>query len=394
MRLLITTHGGAGHFHPLAPIADAALAAGHQVRFAVEPPFDAHIRSCGYDAVPMGMAFDFQALPSELRADPGLDQLESMRWTMANVFFGALVDAALPDASRLIEEWAPDVVFGEITEVAGLLAAERAGVPHATFNFGGLDMSLMRVVAGDAWDRLRAGYGLAPDETFTALTGSVVVAAMPERWAGYSGPEVLRVCLPLFDRGGAGVHDWSQHRPQAGHHSPDERPLVYASLGTVNGDEAALETLIAGLALHGGPAVVTTGRLTPPTSPSDDVEVVRYVPNSEILGQAAAVVTHGGFNTLLGALQAGLPQVLMPITADQPMNSARAAELGLAVVIEPDQRTPEAIAAALDRVLCEPSFRAEARRLGAELRALPPPSAAVTALEQLRAHAERDRTRN
>ena len=64
----------------------------------------------------------------------------------------------------------------------------------------------------------------------------------------------------------------------------------------------------------------------------------------------AAVVTHGGFNTLLGAVQAGLPQVLMPITADQPMNSARAAELGLAVVIEPDQRTPEAIAAALDRL--------------------------------------------
>ena len=83
-----------------------------------------------------------------------------MQWTMANVFFGALAHAAMPDATRVIHEWAPDVVFGEITEVAGLLAAEKAGIPHGTFNFGGLDMSLMRIIAGDAWDSIRSEYDL------------------------------------------------------------------------------------------------------------------------------------------------------------------------------------------------------------------------------------------
>jgi UDP:flavonoid glycosyltransferase YjiC (YdhE family) len=381
MRLLITTHGGAGHFNPLAPIADAALAAGHQVRFAVEPPFDEHIRRCGYDAAPIGMEFDFQQPPPDLVAPPHLSELESMQWTMANIFFGALAHAAMPDAARVIDEWAPDVVFGEITEVAGLLAAEKAGIPHGTFNFGGLDMSLMRIIAGDAWDALRSEYDLPPDGTFTALTGSVIVAAMPECWAGFSAPGLLRVQLPLFDRGAANavsIHQVLDDGPAA-----DERPLVYGSLGTVNRDEAALDALIAGLALHGGPAVVTTGRLDPPASPSNDVRVIRYVPNSAILGRAAAVVTHGGFNTLLGALQAGLPQVLMPLTADQPMNAARAEQLGVAVVIGPTERDAATISAAVDRVLGDPSYAARARELQGELELLPPPTAAVAALVAL-----------
>ena len=59
MRLLVTTHGGAGHFHPLAAIADAALAEGVDVAFAVEPPFDRTIAGAGYAVFPMGMPFDF-----------------------------------------------------------------------------------------------------------------------------------------------------------------------------------------------------------------------------------------------------------------------------------------------------------------------------------------------
>ena len=381
MRLLITTHGGAGHFHPLAPIADAALAAGHQVRFAVEPPFDAHIRRCGYDAEPIGMEFDFQQPPPDLVAPPDLGELESMQWTMANVFFGALAAAALPDVTRVIGDWRPDVVFGEITEVAGLLGAEKAGIPHGTFNFGGLDMSLMRIVAGDAWDTLRADHGLPADETFTALTGSVIVAAMPESWADHSAPEIVRVRLPLFDRGGAGAVAGSRILDEGW--LTDERPLVYGSLGTVNRDEAALDVLLTGLGLHAGPAVVSTGRLDPPPSPAETVKVVRYVPQSEILGRASAVVTHGGFNTLLGALQAGLPQVLMPLTADQPMNAARAEQLGLAVVLGPDERQPATLAAAVHRVLTDPGFHHRAEAMRADLDALPGPDAAVAALEGL-----------
>jgi UDP:flavonoid glycosyltransferase YjiC (YdhE family) len=43
--------------------------------------------------------------------------------------------------------------------------------------------------------------------------------------------------------------------------------------------------------------------------------------------------------------------VLIPIAADQPDNARRRAELGVARVIVPDQRAPEAIRAAAREVL-------------------------------------------
>jgi len=37
MRVLFTTHPAAGHFHPQVPLAEALVAAGHEVAFACSP---------------------------------------------------------------------------------------------------------------------------------------------------------------------------------------------------------------------------------------------------------------------------------------------------------------------------------------------------------------------
>jgi len=75
--------------------------------------------------------------------------------------------------------------------------------------------------------------------------------------------------------------------------------------------------------------------------------------------------------------------VVVPIGADQPDNAACCAALRVGVVIEPHERTPEAIRAAVRAVLADPTYRQNAERLRDEMAALPGPEHAVALLERL-----------
>ena len=110
----------------------------------------------------------------------------------------------------------------------------------------------------------------------------------------------------------------------------------------------------------------------------------RWIPQAEVFAEADAMVGHGGFGTTMGALLAGVPQVVVPLFADQPYNAARVAALGAGVATD-----PAGVRAAVERVLAEPGFRAAAGRVALEAQALPSIDEAPAALEAL---AARERT--
>ena len=109
----------------------------------------------------------------------------------------------------------------------------------------------------------------------------------------------------------------------------------------------------------------------------------RFIPQTPLLPHCDLVVTHGGFNTVTGALNAGLPLVLLPLGSDQPYNAACCAHLGLGVVVAPEEFTPEAIRAAVREVLDNPTYQQNAERVRDEMAALPGPEQAVHLLERL-----------
>jgi UDP:flavonoid glycosyltransferase YjiC (YdhE family) len=66
--------------------------------------------------------------------------------------------------------------------------------------------------------------------------------------------------------------------------------------------------------------------------------VERWVPQAEALAQASLVVCHGGSGTVLGALAANVPLVILPLFADQFANARALADTGAAaVVVGPDE---------------------------------------------------------
>ena len=50
---------------------------------------------------------------------------------------------------------------------------------------------------------------------------------------------------------------------------------------------------------------------------------------------ARAMVCHGGSGTMRAGLAAGIPQVVLPLFADQPDNAARVDALGAGIALEP-----------------------------------------------------------
>ena len=59
-----------------------------------------------------------------------------------------------------------------------------------------------------------------------------------------------------------------------------------------------------------------------------NVHVENYVPQSLLLPHCDAVVTHGGHNTVLGALSFGLALVVIPFYADNPTTPHAAPQSG------------------------------------------------------------------
>ena len=78
--------------------------------------------------------------------------------------------------------------------------------------------------------------------------------------------------------------------------------------------------------------LLTVGRKVDPAGlgplPSN-AHVEQWWPQDAVLGQAAAMLGHGGFGTTMGALAAGVPQVVVPLfTFDQIVNGEHVAAVG------------------------------------------------------------------
>ena len=165
------------------------------------------------------------------------------------------------------------------------------------------------------------------------------------------------------------------------------RPTVYATMGTVvNKVPGTLEAIVSGLRDESITLIVTTGRDRDPAvfgPQPPNVHIERYVPQSLLLPFCDLVITHGGTGTVMAALDHGLPMVILPIAADQPDNARRCTELGVAIAVYPEERTPETIRAATRKVLTDPGYRENAVRLQDEMQAMPGPAHAVALLERL-----------
>ncbi|MFG2755740.1 macrolide family glycosyltransferase [Streptomyces wuyuanensis] len=356
-----------GRVNPTLPVVAELVRRGHSVTYHTSPAFREEIEAAGA-TVCLYPGGD-QPLP-----DPPtpLTLIEGLAGTAVR-----LLPAVLDDLRRV----RPQLIVHDSACPWGAVAARELGVPAAssftTFAFNRHVPSPTR----GSWDLFAAA------------------AARPGSLRGYArSRRTLRRRydtggLPVFDMGGIrqplnlvytsrlfqpGVEGFDRSYqfvgPSIGARPADPSfpadglrgPVLYASLGTVfNADPRLLRTFATALAPLGGTVIVSTGQTDPAALGPLPANVVarRFVPQPEVLARAALFVTHGGMNSVNEAMYAGVPMLVVPQGADQPMVARRVEELGAGLSVRTQDVSVESVRALAGRLLHRPRFRAAAAGL-------------------------------
>ncbi|MEI2703233.1 MAG: glycosyltransferase [Baekduia sp.] len=385
MRVLFTILPGTGHLDPVVRLAAALRERDHEVAVACAELFVPEVESRGLAAFAAGPDW------TEAEADlvvPGFTDADGL--TQVRAFATLAGRGMVEDLLEIGAAWRPDLIVRETFEWGGWVAAELLRIPHAVLSIGvGIPHELVAAIAGDLLTGLLAAHGLPADPDLARSEQHLYLVGCPPSLdpPGMARPPAHARIRPLTLEPGTPALAVSTGRP-----------LVHATLGTVFNRRPALLQAIAdaageldvdlvlGVGADGAPESIDA----PP-----NVTVERFVSHADLIPRCAALISHGGFGTLMAAAAAGVPVCLLPLSADQPLNAAVYAACGAGInlastgddgrwrAIDPDAVVPARIADALAGLLGDRRYKEAARRLAAEIESLPPPAHAVLLLEGL-----------
>ena len=381
-----------GHIHPFAALGRELVARGHRVTCFQVADLEEKIHSEGLEFYRIGAAeYPPGALRASLDALGRLAGFAALRFTIRAVAATTAMECReLPNAIRAA---GVEALLVDQMEPAGGAVAERLGLPFITV-CNALLINRDPVApppftpwayTDAAWARLRnrVGYAVSdritkpiadavaiyrrewklpalasPDDSFSRLAQ---ICQMPREFdfPRTALPPAFRYVGPL--RGGLPrpiPFPWERL---------DGRPLVYASLGTLqNSREPMFRTFAEacrGLDVqlvisHGGGLTASEAADLP-----GDPLVVSYAPQMDLLPRATLTITHAGLNTVLDSMANGVPVVAVPITYEQPAIARRVEWVGAGETIAFNRLTPERLRQATRAVLEMPRYRAAAHRL-------------------------------
>jgi len=383
---------GIGHINPMTALARLLEKRGHKVVIFGIADTEARVRSAGIDFQLIG-ASDYP-LGTLQKLDQRLGELHGLatfRFTVERVKNTARM--VLRDGPEAVRNANLDAMLIDEADMGGTVA-EHLGLPFVSvaffpplikddrippFCFGWragegslsrlrnrLGMRLLSRVAAPIYEvvnQQREAWNLKPlTHSTDALSPLAQVTQLPQalEFPTASKPANLYYTGPFVD---------DQQRPPVPFpwNRLDGRPLVYASLGTLqNGSGHIFRTIAeacAGLrvqlvlSLGGGIKPARLGAL-----PGDPF-VVSYAPQLQLLKRAAAVITHAGLNTVLESLSEGVPLVAIPLGNDQPGVAARVEAHGAGIVIPRRKLSVSRLRSATRSILEDWQYRAAASSL-------------------------------
>ncbi|MGW6932036.1 glycosyltransferase [Lentzea sp. NPDC054927] len=154
--------------------------------------------------------------------------------------------------------------------------------------------------------------------------------------------------------------------------------LIYLTLGTAFGTRELLAEAVVGLGKLSDAQVVVAAPHVELAHVPPNVTVHPWLPQAEVLRYADVVVHHGGSGTMLGALAAGVPQVVLPQGADQFGNADALVSAGAAV--RPDAFSAGPIADCARLLLVDGQYREAAGQVAREIRHMPSPEEVADSL--------------
>jgi MGT family glycosyltransferase len=324
------------------------------------------------------------------------------------------------DLLPIVESWKPDVIVCDPTMWSPILILhEKYGLPVAVSCYfackvPGPDLppfGLGLRLPANAWERvlyrcisksidlasagfrgrandIRRSFGLPRIQvSVSAFAGSMPLYMVPTSpefdYNRVNLPKSVHYVGPCLwnDRSGGTAAEFTGLRR--------DRPWIHVTEGTIHMQAPlVLKAAASGLANLPMEVIMTTGGNREPAeldigNIASNVHLYRWVSHNELLPKTAVLVTTGGAGSVMAALNAGVPMVVVPTEWDKPEVAQRVAESGAGIRLSPRDCTPDRLREAVERVLRESSFRQNARRLQASFGRYGGPVQAAELLEGL-----------
>jgi UDP:flavonoid glycosyltransferase YjiC (YdhE family) len=348
--LAIAFLASGGDFHPVVAAAAGLRARGHDVQLFCDPEGARLVADTGIGTVVdeegwAAAARAFDAVRSRIeRAEP------EKRARLVAEWLARRTNMLLPASVRTVQQLRPDVLVS--ATLAAPLARDAAGD------------------TGTAWCVIHSTYDFAraPETPGAEWLAPALLAA----------PLVLHATDAVFDdavsvpgREYVGPLFWEPSGAPVPSYLLEEGPpwaLVSVSLAP-QGDIALVPAALKAISARGLRGVATIGEKNDPAAvgplpPGAHLE--RSLSHAAVLERAALLVGHAGHGSVSKALWYDVPMVLVPWGRDQPGVALRAARLGVARVVSPDDL--DALPDAIGDVLTDDRYRTSAANHGARIR--------------------------
>ena len=375
-----------GHTNPTLNVVRELKVRGHRVVYYSYDEFREKIEDAGAEFISCNGNDAQLHLTKEEGAKIGADLALSTR---------VLVDTTLSldePVCRAMERLKPDCIVADSMAVWGKAVAKKLGIPFVcsttTFAFNKESAKIMP-------------HSLKETLSMILSMGKVNVQVKRLRQAGYPVKSVLDLIgsdesvptvvytSPLFQ---PCAETFPEHfafvgpsiRPAWSQVAKTGEKLVYISMGTVNNDMLplyracvqAVKGTLWQVILSVGDQVDREELGTLP----DNVAVFSSVDQIAVLQKADVFLTHCGMNSASEGLYFGVPLVMLPQTSEQSGVAVRAEQLGAGLRLR--KTTPDAIRAALEKAMDDPSYRENAEKIGASFRASGGAKAAADCIER------------
>jgi hypothetical protein len=347
VKFLFCARPSFGHVYPMMPLAFAARDAGHDVSFATTSRFVEQLHRLGFVVHDVGVTIEsardelmaalaVPTMPRNVDGRPDLSQ-------GARLFIDGVARPTAADLSSLLPAIDPDLLVYEQYDVGAAVAGHASGIPVICHSLSPqlAEGLLSGSGAADRLTRLWSDHGIT-EPTLDVLMGDAYLDIFPavmQPPSVIAEPARIRLQPIPFVGPDTTLPHWVGRTG---------RRLIYLTLGTVVATDEVLVPAIHGLSRLDADVLVALGSASGNELGAlpANVHIEAFVDQPAVLRHADLAVHHGGSGTILAALAAGTPQLLLPKGADQFINADLMTATGMALAIEPSATTDSSIARA------------------------------------------------
>ncbi len=392
--ILLCAIGSAGDVNPFIAIGKELRKRGHRVILCTSQYFESHAHNAGLEFIGLGTAEDYLSIIE----DPGLWEAE----TGFKVLAERIILPIMQPAYDAIQEFDParTILVAQGTVFAAHIAHEKFKFPFVTIQlqpaafrsvyefplfpswmphtlkrilFNAADQFVIDRALAPELNRFRKRQSLPPVKHIFGdwMHSPLSTIGLFPAWFAFPQPDwpsQTRLTGFIF-------HDKRADNEQLPQYVLDfldagDPPIVFTSGTAMKYGGQFFEASIQASQMLGRRGILLTQHKDQlPSTLPEGIRHFEYLPFSLVLPRVAALVHHGGIGTIAQALAAGIPQVVRPMTHDQPDNAARIQLLGTGVSISPNDYTAQTVSERLNGLLSSSDVLARSKEYALRINA-------------------------